>query len=101
MNHRRKAASQRLKEKFGIDYKPSTLAKAAVVGGGPPFYVDGRFPLYPDDELEKWAIARLGKLRRSTSDRASLIKAGTENTEDEIVAIARSQPSSDADDGTR
>ena len=44
---RRAEASAYLKEKHGIDRAPTTLAKYAVVGGGPRFQHVGRLPLYP------------------------------------------------------
>src|SRR5262245_60715186 len=65
---RRDKASQYLLEKYGISLKPATLAKKAVVGGGPPFRYDGRYPIYDQPDLDSFAIARLGPLRSSTSD---------------------------------
>jgi hypothetical protein len=70
-NLRRKAASQYLEEKYGIHRAPATLAKLAVIGGGPPFRRDGRIPLYSVDDLDRWATSRLGALMRSTSDDAT------------------------------
>lgn len=66
---RRTDASKYLKDQWGIDRKPSTLAKLAVVGGGPRFEHAGRVPLYPVRELDAWAASLLSPLRRSTSDR--------------------------------
>jgi hypothetical protein len=65
---RRAEASSYLKEKWGIDRKPSTLAKLACIGGGPRFEVAGRFPLYTDPELDAWARSILSPLKSSTSD---------------------------------
>jgi hypothetical protein len=65
---RRREASQYLQEQHGIRLAHATLAKLAVVGGGPPFRLDGRFPVYDRDALDAYASARLGPLRRSTSD---------------------------------
>jgi hypothetical protein len=70
-NLRRKGASQYLEEKHGIVRAPSTLAKLAVVGGGPPFRRDGRIPLYSTADLDQWATSMLGTLMRSTSDDAT------------------------------
>lgn len=65
---RRWEASRYLRDRFGIELTPSTLAKIACLGSdGPPFYRAGRTPLYPVQELDQWAIARLGPLRRNTS----------------------------------
>jgi len=65
---RRKMASQYLFEVHGVQLSPATLAKLAVIGGGPPFRRDGRFPNYDRPELDIYAEKRLGPLRRSTSD---------------------------------
>lgn len=66
---RRKAASQYLKEKWGLSYQPSTLGKMACVGGGPKFQTANRIPYYPKAELDAWASSLLSPLRSSTSDR--------------------------------
>jgi hypothetical protein len=65
---RRVEASAFLKEKWGIDRKPSTLAKLACLGGGPRFEHANRVPLYREDELDAWASALLSPLKTSTSD---------------------------------
>ncbi len=65
---RRAEASNYLAQRHGIVRAPSTLAKLAVIGGGPKFYSAGRFPLYPPGELDAWAAAISGPLRASTSD---------------------------------
>jgi hypothetical protein len=67
-NLRRKAAAEYLEEKHGIVRAPSTLAKLAVVGGGPTFRRDGRIPLYRTDDLDDWAESRLSAPMRFTSD---------------------------------
>jgi hypothetical protein len=46
----------------------ATLAKLASVGGGPAYNKSNRTPLYPVAELDRWAIERLGKLVRNSSD---------------------------------
>jgi hypothetical protein len=38
------------------------------VGGGPTFHSAGRIPLYSLDELDRYARAKLGKPRKSTSE---------------------------------
>jgi hypothetical protein len=65
---RRAEASLYLKQKHGIDRTPGTLAKLAVVGGGPRFQHCGRVPLYTHDELDSWAASILSPLKSSTSD---------------------------------
>ena len=67
--HRRKAASAYLLEEHGISRKPSTLAKLAVIGGGPVMVYDGSIPLYPEDGLDAYAQMVLSAPVRSTSER--------------------------------
>ena len=66
---RRWEAAEYLELIHGITIAPSTLAKYASVGGGPAFNKGcSRTPLYPREELDRWAVERLGKLVRSTSE---------------------------------
>jgi hypothetical protein len=65
---RRKEAARYLTESRGLPVAPQSLAKYAVVGGGPAFKKFGRFPLYDVVDLDNWANARLGPLQRSTCD---------------------------------
>jgi hypothetical protein len=65
---RRKAASDYLRETHGLERAPSTLAKLAVIGGGPTFRRAGRIPVYATDDLDEWAISLLSPPMRSTSD---------------------------------
>ncbi|WP_036286408.1 hypothetical protein [Methylosinus sp. PW1] len=60
--------SEYLSLKFGWKVAPATLAKWRSVGGGPPFYKPSCTPLYPTQTADEWALARLGKLKSSTSD---------------------------------
>ncbi|CAN5209638.1 hypothetical protein BH10PSE6_BH10PSE6_11400 [soil metagenome] len=66
---RRKAASDYLNEVHGIRLSVATLAKLACNGGGPLFEYDGRSPVYQPANLDSFATARLGPLRRSTAGR--------------------------------
>jgi hypothetical protein len=65
---RRRQAARYLNDDWGLPTAASTLAKKAVVGGGPVFHSAGRIPLYDRDELDRYAKAKLGKPRKSTSD---------------------------------
>jgi hypothetical protein len=67
---RRKAASQYLHQTHGLERAPSTLAKLAVIGGGPVFRRVGRVPLYAPGDLDAWVASKLGPPMRSTSDAA-------------------------------
>ncbi len=67
---RRWEASEYLLLRHGVQIAPGTLAKLACIGGGPAYNVSVRTPLYPTAELDAWALARLGKLRRSSSEAA-------------------------------
>lgn len=64
----RKEASDYLREMHGVHLSHSTLAKLAVIGGGPSFQKDGRFPRYTPPTLDAFAASRLGPERASTSD---------------------------------
>jgi hypothetical protein len=65
---RRADAARYIREVHGIPCAPTTLAKYAVLGGGPAFRKAGKFPIYSRDDLDSWAEQRLGKLVRSTSE---------------------------------
>jgi hypothetical protein len=66
---RRAEASTYLKETWGLSYGPRTLAALASVGGGPPMEYAGRIPLYPEDGLDAWALAKIEPRVNSTSER--------------------------------
>jgi hypothetical protein len=68
---RRKAASEYLHETHGLERAASTLAKLAVIGGGPIFRRIGRVPLYWPDDLDAWVASKLSPPMGSTSDAAS------------------------------
>src|SRR5258707_14208723 len=68
---RRKAASAYLHETYGLERAPSTLAKLAVIGGGPVFRRMNRVPLYSIDDLEEWVASKLSRPMGSTSDIAA------------------------------
>ena len=55
----RQSAVEYLKDRWGLDYSPATLAKFASVGGGPDFDKFGRTPLYTEPKLDSWVLARL------------------------------------------
>ena len=57
---RRWEAVEYLKITYGIELAPATLAKWATTGGGPAYQKSLRTPLYPKEELDRWAEARLG-----------------------------------------
>ena len=65
---RRSAASEYLDAAWGVHRAPSTLAKLAVIGGGPIFRRAGRVPLYSTEDLDKWVASKLSAPMRSTSD---------------------------------
>jgi hypothetical protein len=65
---RRKEAANFVRQTWGIPCAPQTLAKLAVIGGGPVFRKAGRFPLYSREDLNRWAEAKIGRPQNSTSD---------------------------------
>jgi hypothetical protein len=68
---RRKVASEYLDEVYGLRVAEATLAKKAVVGGGPVFHRFGPWPYYDTDELDRWAAEKLGRTLHSTSEAAA------------------------------
>lgn len=64
---RRSDAAEYVRTAWGIPLSPKTMAKQAVVGGGPKFRKAGRVPLYDTGDLDNWARSRLSELVTSTS----------------------------------
>lgn len=73
---RRKAASKYLQEVHGVVRAPSTLAKYAVLGGGPVFQRIGRDPVYTPVNLDEWVASQLSGPMRSTSDNKNVHSRG-------------------------
>jgi len=71
---RRSEAAKHVNEK-GVPLSPKTLAKLAVVGGGPPFRKVGRIPLYDPADLDAWICSKLSRLVASTSELSELSRA--------------------------
>lgn len=65
---RRWEAADYLRIKHGIEVAAATLAKWATLGGGPAYQRVNRTPLYPRDELDRWAVQKLGQPVTSTSE---------------------------------
>lgn len=76
---RRKAASAYLQKTHGLDRAPSTLAKLAVIGGGPLFRRINRVPLYSTGDLDSWVASKLSRPMRSTSDWHELKSSNASN----------------------
>lgn len=64
---RRVAAARHIQEKWGYPCSPGTLAKYAVIGGGPPFRKASRYPLYDPNDLDGWISDKLSDRVTSTS----------------------------------
>lgn len=69
---RRKEAAEYLRG-AGFQITPSTLAKMAVSGDGPPIEYWSRFPTYPEQSLLEWAKGRLSRPVRSTAERRAAV----------------------------
>jgi hypothetical protein len=52
----------------GFPISEATLATKATRGGGPPYQLFGRVPLYRWADALEWAEGRLSTPRRSTSE---------------------------------
>lgn len=65
-------AADYLKSRWAMPCTKSTLAKYAVLGGGPEFRKLGRYPVYETAALDAWARSRLSeKPYRSTAEYAA------------------------------
>ena len=64
----RRDAAKYVRDEHGQPCSPKTLAKLAVVGGGPAYRKAGKFPLYEPDDLDEWALAKLSPKIRSSSE---------------------------------
>ncbi len=64
---RRKATADALTAK-GYTTSDKTLSTKATRGGGPPYRLFGRFPLYRWGDALAWAEGRLSPPRHSTSE---------------------------------
>jgi hypothetical protein len=60
---RRAEAADYLQYRYGLRCSQQTLAKLAVLGGGPIFHHGGRTPLYAQSDLDEWANTKIGKPR--------------------------------------
>lgn len=67
---RRSEAAKYVQNRWGYPLSPKTLAKLAVVGGGPKFRKASRFPLYGAAWLDEWVRSKLSLPVSSTSELA-------------------------------
>jgi hypothetical protein len=75
---------------LGYKTAKATLAKRAVVGGGPPFVSWGRQPLYRPSDLLAWAGTRCSGPRRSTSD--PFVRQAESGAASELNDVATDHP---------
>ena len=68
---RRDLAAAYVQRTYGYPCSRQWLAKLAVIGGGPRFYLAGRFPLYAPADLDSWAKGRIAGPVQSTSEARS------------------------------
>jgi hypothetical protein len=78
---RRPEAAKHVREKWGVPCADKTLAKLAVVGGGPPFREAGRVPLYDPPDLDAWVRSKLSRLVSSTSELADVDRTSPQGKE--------------------
>jgi hypothetical protein len=74
--YRRSEASVYLKDAHDLDCACATLAKLAVIGGGPPMEYVGRWPFYPEDGLDDWATSKTSQRVSSTAQLRLLRQGG-------------------------
>lgn len=82
---RRKDAAQYLRNKFGVG-SPATLAKFATLGGGPTYRKNGKHPIYLAEDLDAWALSKIGPAQTSTSQRPTKSAAAPSIAEHDVVA---------------
>jgi hypothetical protein len=87
---RRLEAARHVTETSGVPLSPKTLAKYAVVGGGPPFRKAGRIPLYDPTDLDTWVCSKLSRLVASTSELAELDRDQTPIADGDLQAATSS-----------
>jgi hypothetical protein len=64
---RRDAAAEYLKKTYGFGAS-RTLAKGVVTGDTPEYRKAGRIVLYTREALDRWALAKIGAPRSSSSE---------------------------------
>lgn len=72
---RRKEAAAYIRDRYGIPCAESTLAKLAVIGGGPEITYCGRFPCHTEAALDAWTESRMSKARTTSERRRPLVAA--------------------------
>jgi hypothetical protein len=77
---------------------PRTLAKLAVIGGGPPFRKAGRVPLYGEASTDAWAESKIGPLVHSTTELA--VSVGEELVGEKTVEMDAGIASRYAENGS-
>lgn len=63
---RRAKAAAYVRARWGIPCSPKTLAKLAVIGGGPIYRLVGRYPVYAEGDLDSWVQSKLSAPMTST-----------------------------------
>jgi len=89
---RRSEAAKHVTETSGMPLSPKTLAKYAVVGGGPPFRKVGRIPLYDPPDLDAWVCSKLTHLVSSTSELADVDRTSPQGKEIAGGLCVRQEP---------
>ena len=64
----RREAPVYLLEQRGLRVTYNTLQKLACLGGGPEYQIFGNRAVYTEENLDRWAEAKLSRPRRSTSE---------------------------------
>ncbi|MFN3722274.1 MAG: DNA-binding protein [Paracoccaceae bacterium] len=67
---RRVPAAEYVKERYGF-CTAGTLARLAVIGGGPRYRKIGKWPVYTPEDLDAWAQSKISQPVSSTSEYAS------------------------------
>jgi hypothetical protein len=71
----RRAAAERVREKFGIPCAESTLAKRASEGTGPTYRIVAGRALYAEADVDAWAPSLIGPPIRRAADATAPARA--------------------------
>jgi hypothetical protein len=72
--YRRGDAARYLLEKHDVRCSERTLAKLAVIGGGPVLVYIGRYPFYPEDGLDAYAKSKISPRPSAAHPSAALLR---------------------------
>jgi hypothetical protein len=86
---RREKTAEYVREVLNQPLEKTTLATMATRGGGPPFHKFGSVVLYDRDDVDRWALERLGQAVSSTSELRELQARAPEPRRERVHVLTR------------